>query len=925
MGGGAEPLPRRPTAFTSATLAADSSDTEDDEANRSRYLPTMEVDMVTIPDAPLRPMGPGDLIARATEMLASFDADKVSPDAHAQRCLSEWRVRETSDATFITQCFHGCVRYAKMLGVFSKTMYHTRASDILRSDKDLYTVYAYLMLLRLDELGWDQFLRLLASNPEQKMLPLLKFAFDEKVLDDLLRDQWLKIYDPPWVDNVLASLLSWRHEADELIARYEDEVHFAKIGDVKHKAWMTTDALEQTLEGNGGGQKGPRVNNVTVPEPFKLHPPKPKPLPAEYKPPPKPRPKPVPPSNKPLWEKGEMTAEQREVKRAEELNARRASEKLEEANRMAFKLTAVERPTNLEAVRAEVEAERAAHYLAAKGESFRARPMPSFYEEWENEGNDENGSDAPPSGEPSPSKRPEIKLNAAAILREDALYKKKQAEEAKMLETFELDKRDTREFTEWQRTMRLKDEEARRRKVDALKKEMEAAFEKAVAAREQAVVQNAAKRETVRAESHALRLRREELVLIEEQKAKERKAYVLAIEAEARRKREERLVKNKASGEVRLREKAETAARLSERRREDRERKADLCRKIRALELKPKAHVKDHAGQKSVLSKTYAVPMLEDMSVAELKERLVRSKRIAEKEEQENRVRIAAERADRAALVNEKRANIERIRSIAGEQGTKRRTLTQTERAAKADALARKNAIEAEQLQRKLDAKRAERARLTAEKSKRDAAAEFKGRRIMGASEETRAARKDHELVRAKERKAYEIDRRIQTEQRFAEATRRRERRARGDAKAREDEMDARYVARYDAKVATLTTRKVEETEETLRRKRDAVARGRLREEQLRTRLGPVKAGIGPGFLQKTGQVSPHRHGIGGGFDGTYGGSGKDAGAYATGERPARDFLISGPLKAPGEGTRVHRTLGPDGSASVGDAHLRHE
>ena len=86
-----------------------------------------------------------------------------------------------------------------------------------------------------------------------------------------------------------------------------------------------------------------------------------------------------------------------------------------------------------------------------------------------------------------------------------------------------------------------------------------------------------------------------------------------------------------------------------------------------------------------------------------------------------------------------------------------------------------------------------------------------------------------------------------------------------------------------------------------------------------------MKAGIGPGFLQKTGQVSPHRHGIGGGFDGTYGGSGKDAGAYATGERPARDFLISGPLKAPGEGTRVHRTLGPDGSASVGDAHLRHE
>ena len=46
-------------------------------------------------------------------------------------------------------------------------------------------------------------------------------------------------------------------------------------------------------------------------------------------------------------------------------------------------------------------------------------------------------------------------------MREDALYKKKQAEEAKMLETYELERRDERQFSEWQRTMRAKDEEAR--------------------------------------------------------------------------------------------------------------------------------------------------------------------------------------------------------------------------------------------------------------------------------------------------------------------------------------------------------------------------------------------------------------------------------------------------------------------------------
>ena len=919
MGGGADPLPRRPTAFTSATLqAGDSSDAED-EAMRSRYLPTMEVAMVTIPDAPLRPMAPGDLIARATEMLASFNGDKVSPDAHAERCLDEWRVREASDATFIRQCFYGCVRYAKMLGAFTKTMYHARGGDILRSDRDLYTVYAYLLLLRLDELGWDQFARLLGANSEQKMLPLMKFAFDERVLDDVMRDQWLKIYDPPWVDNVLASLLSWRHEADDLVARYEDEVHLAKLGDgarEKHQSWMTTDAIEDEL----GGRKGPKLNGVTVPKPFKLHPPKPKPLPARYQPPKKPKPKPVPASNKPLWEIGELTAEQREVRRAEEVNAARARQKLEEANRMAFKLAAVERPTNLDEVRAEVENERMKHFLAARGDGFRARPMPSFYEEWAgvertstsgpmgDSGGSGEGEDGE-VGEGSPSKKPEIRLNAAAILREDALYKKKQAEEAKMLETYELEGRDERQFSEWQRTMRAKDEEARRRKVEALKKEMEAAFDKAVAAREHALVQNARKREEVKAESEALRLRREERELLEAAEAKERKAKVLAVEAEARRKRQETLSKNRASAEARAREKAETAARLHERQRADRERKADLCRRIRALELRPKVAVKDHAGQKSVLSKTYAVPMLEDMSVAELKERLKRCKLRAAAETAENRARIASERKDRAALVNEKLANIERIRSIAGEQGARRRTLSAEERAAKDVALKEKNAREAEALQKRLDAKRLERTRLAEEKARADAEYEFKQRRIMGAGEEVRLARKEHELARAKDRKAYEMDRRIETEARFAAATARRDARTRADARAREGRSRATRAAEYDADVALLTAKKTEETEETLRRKRDAVARGRLREERLRESLGGVKAGVGPVALART-------------LEGTA--SWKGGGWNGTGEQPTRDFLISGPLKAPGEGTRVHRTMGPDGTRSVEDAHLSH-
>ena len=112
------------------------------------------------------------------------------------------------------------------------------------------------------------------------------------------------------------------------------------------------------------------------------------------------------------------------------------------------------------------------------------------------------------------------------------------------------------------------------------------------------------------------------------------------------------------------------------------------------------------------------------------------------------------------------------------------------------------------------------------EKARADAEYEFKQRRIMGAGEEVRLARKEHELARAKDRKAYEMDRRIETEARFAAATARRDARTRADARAREGRSRATRAAEYDADVALLTAKKTEETEETLRRKRDAVARG---------------------------------------------------------------------------------------------------
>ena len=58
-----------------------------------------------------------------------------------------------------------------------------------------------------------------------------------------------------------------------------------------------------------------------------------------------------------------------------------------------------------------------------------------------------------------------VKLNTAAVLREDALYKAKQQKEAKQIAAYEAELRDCTEFYMWQTDMREKDLAIRREQV----------------------------------------------------------------------------------------------------------------------------------------------------------------------------------------------------------------------------------------------------------------------------------------------------------------------------------------------------------------------------------------------------------------------------------------------------------------------------
>ena len=97
----------------------------------------------------------------------------------------------------------------------------------------------------------------------------------------------------------------------------------------------------------------------------------------------------------------------------------------------------MERPSNLEKIRSEVEALEDAEL---NFEGPRARPVPFF--------------------QPA-----EVKLNTAAVLREDALYKKRQQQEARALKAYEEELRDMSEFESWQTRMRAEDEEKRMEEI----------------------------------------------------------------------------------------------------------------------------------------------------------------------------------------------------------------------------------------------------------------------------------------------------------------------------------------------------------------------------------------------------------------------------------------------------------------------------
>jgi len=535
------------------------------------------------------------------------------------------------DSKFVKQVFYGCIRHRKFLNLFVTGFLYKNPATAQRSEQTLYTVLGYLAFFRLEELTVPVFRSFVLTGSPPPILAFLQFAFGVEDLKEWVVSEWCKIYDMGYIeDQILGTIQRMLPELTQLI----NEISIKATGT---KA-VETDAESETKD------KKPRT---TVPEPFNITKPKPRLVP-----------QPEPISREIKATKIPQSVYKTDLKSIEEQNQARRQQIHEAVQGQyrcedEFNLAIANRAAELEKIREEIEAEKMKDCTFKPHINSEYRP---------------------------PTEAAEVKMTAAAILREDALIRKKQEQEYEILRQYESELRDASEFYEWQATQIAADDLAEQERVEQRKVEMQLA-------REQAMEMVAAMKRRNRLQAQA---QQEEMAMKLHQNDLEHAADLEQKRELVKEVQEERLLPRQAEEEV-LRQNHQRAEELRlekerdmERKRledeHEMERKKDLIRQIRALErvsvVRPKAFDPAEPPRHGLLS---------EMSLAELQERYALLKDEQEREREATRLANLEEKAKRQADLSQKAGNLARIRAQAKDAAQARHAALKQKKAEEAE------------------------------------------------------------------------------------------------------------------------------------------------------------------------------------------------------------------------------------------------
>ncbi|XP_033920747.1 cilia- and flagella-associated protein 99 [Melopsittacus undulatus] len=242
-----------------------------------------------------------------------------------------------------------------------------------------------------------------------------------------------------------------------------------------------------------------------------------------------------------------------------------------------------------------------------------------------------------------------IKLNAAAILREGALYQRKMEQELKRIENLLQGARDPSEFLEWQKQMRDKDLEEQLAEIEYRRLRGKLSYEEAALAHQNVIQENKKKADLMREEKADLMHQYEEKRLQEQQEVRDLVEQVIEGHKNAK---EAKIKLQKYKQEIVQKvceEKKELHRQALEEDEEKLRKRSELIQQIRLIGLLPSIRHKFVD-----LTETGGHGLTCEMSIVELRERLALLREEQKAAEEERRDQIIHEKQAKEQLLLDK-------------------------------------------------------------------------------------------------------------------------------------------------------------------------------------------------------------------------------------------------------------------------------
>ncbi|TPX33741.1 hypothetical protein SmJEL517_g03488 [Synchytrium microbalum] len=480
------------------------------------------------------------------------------------------KIENADEKVFLEEIFLGCVRHVKILkGTIAVVNGVSGRGVRPQYERAVLTVLGYLILFRINEIGLDRLTGLVRGLEPRHIASFLSVLSDPVAVEGALRGCWCRVLDASWVhDNLVTPLLE---NASNI-----------------HK--LSKEFLEKL---NCGMTVAKSTKPPTESKPFLLTKPRPRRLPEpteRISTVPKARPVP-----KTVYE---GSSEQAALEKTKVENRHKTQTLYEEAQRMQFHAAKV-------AAAAKKAASQTLPPKPTTPDPARkriiARPAPTFKEV------------AP------------VKLTTSAILRENALSKKRRDEEVKEMNESEVRLRDNNAYGNWREAARVKEEEDKRIELERRRLQVQLAHEDAIVAREGILIENRERVQEAKELKEVLARAAEEAKHEADLEKRRKVEQVQDLQENINRAKQRVIDENlRRAAEVELQSQQlrEQAYKQHE---EDRIRKTELIAQIRLLEQRnvtPAGFVVKTVD----LTETAGLGLLGEMSVLELQERLIRAK-----------------------------------------------------------------------------------------------------------------------------------------------------------------------------------------------------------------------------------------------------------------------------------------------------------